>query len=196
MIPGAAVDQWIAEVHVGVRAFWRGGDHANTPARLALPLLNRLIRILRYIYVILAVHLPPLAPTRVRAGAARTRPRAILRKPAFPTFARYRVVLDGAPARPQPAALARSVRDPWLASRRKLDVIARALSDPMPIVRRLARRLPRRLVVFSWKPPRRPPPLARRDFFEVLEDAWREARFQFSEWRRRTRDNATEAPGS
>jgi hypothetical protein len=187
------VDLWIGEVRLGMRRFWRGGAHENTPTSRALPLLNRLIRILRCVFVLLAVHLPALAPVKPRGRGRRAA--APVRTTAFPMFARFRVTQADA-GRPQPAALARAGRDRWLATRRKLDVLARALASPMAIVKRMARRLPTQLMVFGWTRPKRTSPRARRDFWEMLEDAHREARFHLSAWRRRRRFGATAAPGS
>lgn len=193
------VDNAIDAAWLGVRGFRRGGGYANAPVGQAATLLNRLLRILRWAFVILAVHLD-LPPSRARPargrGARSWRPR----RPAFPLFARYRIVYDNTPKGAFPAAFARAAqtpRDRFLTAQRKLDALTRALADPMPFIRRMARRLPTQLMVFGWRPPKRPPLTDRRDFFEDLIAVFREAKFALSEWRRRRRDiEAAEASGS
>ncbi|MDX2234778.1 MAG: hypothetical protein NW200_09790 [Hyphomonadaceae bacterium] len=182
------VNDLIVAVRIGLRRFWRGGEYANAPASESLTMIHRLSRILRWAFVILAVHLE-LAPHRPRAPrAGRTTRRTPLRRPVFPLFPRYRIVTAGAAPGPVPAGFARAgLRDRMLTVQRKLDALARALADPMPFVRRMARRLPTQLMVFGWRPPKRPPPTDRRDFWDELLEAFYEARHALSEFRRRTR---------
>lgn len=193
------VDDLIGVVRGGVRRFWRGGD--NAPAGEAMTLVRRLARILRCAFVLLAVHLD--LPRTAGASPAKpkqtnTRPAVApaLRRPAFPLFARWRVRFDDAPQHPQPTALARAARDRVLTLRRRLDALSRALADPMAHVRRMARRLPARLMVFGWRLPRRPPPSHRRDYWEEFVRSFQEAQYALGEWRRRTRDIAPAASGS
>lgn len=191
-------DDCIAAVRIGVRRFWRGGEYVNAPANVAISLLNTMLRVLRFTFVLLALHLD-VAPLKPRGRAPRAPRRAALRKPGFRLFGRYRVTFDDAPQRPQPRPLARAgalPRDRFLTVRRKLDVLARALDNPMPLIARMARLLPTRLMVFGWRPPKRPPPRRRRDFHHELLAIHREARFHLSEWRRRRRDSARLASGS
>jgi hypothetical protein len=193
------VDGYIDEVRLGVRRFWSGGIHRNAPADESTSLVNRLIRLLRYAFVILAAHLE-LAPVRPRASARRPSSRARpVRKPVFPLTARCRIAVDDTPPGPVPPAFARAAqtpRDRFLTVRRKLDALARALADPLPFVRRLARRLATHLMVFGWRPPKRPPPTDRREYWDSLLCAFAEARYALSEWRRRRRDSAATASGS
>ncbi len=192
------VDDLFVAVRLGMRRFWRGGPYANAPAGESIALLNRLSKILRWAFVILAAHLE-LKPQKPRSPAdrvpART-PAVRFRRPAFPLFAPYRIVADGAPPGAFPAAFA-APRDRFLTAQRKLDALTRALSNPMPFIRRMARRLPTQLMVFGWRPPKRPPPTHKRDFWEELLIAFREARHVLGDFRRRTRDIAiAEAAGS
>jgi len=171
----------------GVRRFRRGD--ANATAAEALTLLRRLTRLLRLAFVLAATWLPPLPPMRVRNGAARRRAIVVWRRPSFQLFPPYRVVTvdPHARKRAQPPALARAERDPVRSAQRKLDALAAALFDPMPRIRRIARKLPTALMVIGWRPPKRPPPTDRRDYWEELVTLHREAKFALSEWRRRTR---------
>jgi hypothetical protein len=119
-----------------------------------------------------------------------------LRRPALRLFARWRIVDADAPSALQPAAFARAVRDPVLTVQRRRDALLRALATLPTLAKRLARRLPRTLLVIGWRPPKRPPPRRRRDFWDELLDGWREARLALSDWRRRTRDSAPQASGA
>ncbi len=188
------VDLTVDSVRAGVRQFWRGA-HANAPAGRSLSLLNRLIRIVRFVFVILAVHIE-LAPQRPRKAAAKRSSLVHLRKPAFPLFPRYTIRNADAPKQPHPAAFARAERDPILTVERKLAALTRALNDPLPLIRRMARRLPTQLMVFGWRPPKRPPPTHRRAYWDELIEVFREAKFHLSEWRRRRRDIENNTPGS
>ena len=122
-------------------------------------------------------------------------PAVRLRQPAFRLFPRYRVVTANAAPGVRPVAFA-APRDRFRTAQRKLDALTRALADPMPFVRRMARRLPMQLMVFGWRPPKRPPPTLRRDFWEELLTAFHEARHVLGEFRRRTRviRNAASGP--
>ena len=71
-------------------------------------------------------------------------------------------------------------------AQRKLDALAAALFDPLPRIRRIARRLPTALMVIGWRPPKRPPPADRREYWEELVELWTEARYALSQYRRRT----------
>jgi hypothetical protein len=190
------VDLLIGAVRIGVRRFGRGGAGANAPAGEATMLLGRLVRILRFAFVILAVHLT-LPALRAQARPSRAAPRPSVRRASFPLFPPpFRIDDVDRPRAPMPAALARATRDRMLTTQRKLDVLTRALADPMRLVRRMARRLPTQLMVIGWRPPKRPPPGRRREFWEELVEGWREARFQLGEWRRRRRVIAAGASGS
>lgn len=180
-------DMALEAVLHGVRRFRRGD--ANATAVQALTLLRRLTRLLRFAFVLAATWLPPLPPTRARNGVTRKRAAVVLRRPCFQLLPPYRVVTVNLHARKraQPAALARAERDPVRSAQRKLDALAAALFDPMPRIRRIARKLPTALMVIGWRPPKRPPPTDRRDYWEELVMLYREARFALSEWRRRTR---------
>jgi hypothetical protein len=167
------VDDALVVVGLGVRRFWRGGAHANAPAGEASSLLNRLVRLLRFAFVILAVHLY-IKPARKRGRAARTTARITLRRPAFPLFPPYRIRFDDGAKGVAPPAFAHP-RARVLIAQRKLDALTRALADPMPLIRRMARRLPTQLMVFGWRPPRRPPPLHKRDYCEELKTTFVEA---------------------
>jgi hypothetical protein len=193
------VDVLIETVRIGVRRFRRGGEGANAPAGEAVSLLNRLTRLLRWTLLMLAVHLPPLPPLRARKSAVSRARRTTLPAPAFPLFPRYRVAFGDAPGLPQPAAFVRAAaapRDRVLTAQRKLDALQRALANPLPIVQRMARRLPHRLMVMGRPPPRRRPSGHRQEFYDELREAFAEAHFQLGEWRRRTRNGASAASGS
>lgn len=185
------VDDLFVAVRLGVRRFWRGGEYANAPAGESIALLNRLARILRWAFVILATQIE-MKPGTAGALSGKRRPGGApaVRPPRFPLFPRYRIVTDGAPPGMRPAAFD-APRDRIRAVQRKLDALTRALADPMPFIRRMARRLPTQLMVFGWRPPKRPPPTQRRDFWEELNTAFREARHTLGDFRRRTRDIAT-----
>lgn len=167
----------------GVRRFRRGD--ANATAAEALTLLRRLTRLLRFAFVLAATWLPALPPVR-RWVSARKAPRIMLRRPSFQLFPAYRIVTVDGHARAQPAAFARAVRDPVLSAQRKLDALAAALFNPITYIRRIARGLPTRLLVIGWRPPKRPPPTHRRDYWEELVSLWSEAKYAVSQWRRRT----------
>jgi hypothetical protein len=187
----------VETVRLGVRRFWRGGMHANAPVTEQTMLLNRLMRVLRWVYLILAANLE-LAPARPRAKKfrrARWRPH----RAPFPLFARYVIRYDDTPKRPVPAGLARAAKQPRDRIRtveRKLDALARALANPLPIIRRMARRLPTQLMVFGWRPPKRPPPTDKREYFEDITWIYREACHQLSLYRRRRRAIEQAASGS
>jgi hypothetical protein len=184
----------LESVRIGVRSFWRGGDHANAPARRAHGILNRLARLLRLAILIAAAQLT-LAPTKARTTLRISRPHTWRPpKARFRVFARYRVTYDDTPAQPQPEAFAHAERDPVLSAERKRAAILDVLADPASIVRRIARRLPTRLMVFGWRPPKRRPPHWPVDFWHELRDAYHEARYQIREFRRRMRDMAEGAP--
>jgi hypothetical protein len=191
------VDDLFAAVRLGMRRFWRGGDYVNAPAGESLVLLGRLARILRWAFVILAAHLELAPRTERTAGPspADRAPAVRLPRPSFPLFARFRIVAAGAPAGAAPAGFA-APRDRVLIAQRKLDALTRALNNPMPFIRRMARRLPTQLMVFGWRPPKRPPPTSRRDFWDELLTAFHEARHVLVDFRRRTRDIPTAASGS
>ena len=191
---GGHLDHIIGEVRIGVRRFWRGGLYANAPAGQAISLLNRLMRLLRFVFVILATHIE-LKPLRARKPVARRQRRISLHKPRFPLFPRYCIRNADAPRHAQPKAFA-APRDRFLTAQRKLDALTRALADPMPLIRRIARKLPTQLMVIGWRPPKRPPPTDRRDFHESLVWTCREAWFHLHAWRRRTRDMRDDASGS
>ncbi len=181
------VDFAIETVRSGVRRFRRGD--ANATAAEALTLLRRLTRLLRYTFVLSATWLPPVEPARVRTRAttSHTRRPTPSRRPAFQILPPYRVVIvdPDAPKRAQPAALACAERDPMRSAQRTLDALATALFDPMPRIRRIARKLRTALMVIGWRPPKRPPPTHRRDYWEELVDLRAEAVFALREWRRR-----------
>ena len=189
------VDGLMEAVACGLRSLRRGGAHWNAPASMSLALLNRLALILRCAFVILALHIQvkPLRPRPEQAWRPRVRP---FRRAGFQLFARpFRLRDADAAKRPLPPSLARAVRDPYQAVLRKSEALARALSNPLPLLRRMARRLPTQLMVFGWRPPRRPP-RRHRDAYEYLLEGWREARFALGEWRRRRRDNGEDTSAS
>ena len=187
------VDDLMGVVRAGVRRFWRGGD--NVPVGETMTLLTRLTRILRCAFVLFAVHLE-IAPARVRAKRARGAQCKGPRPSRFALFPRYRITWDDTPKALQPQAFAAHTRDRVLALRRKLDALTRALADPMTYIRRMARRLSTQLMVFGWRPPRRPPPVALRDYWEELLHGYGEARHALGNWRRRTTVIAAAASGS
>jgi hypothetical protein len=181
-------------VRIGVRSFWRGGAHTNAPARRANAILNRLARLLRLALLIAAAQLTP-APGKAHTRSPAPRPRAWRpSKARFRVFARYRVTYDDTPAQPQPEAFAHAARDPVLSAERKRAAILDVLANPVAIVRRIARRLPAQLMVLGWRPPKRRPPHWPADFWDVIRDAYGEARYQIREFRRRIRDMPKGAP--
>ena len=187
------VDDLMGVVLGGVRRFWRGGD--NAPVGDAMTLLTRLTRILRCAFVLFAVHLE-IAPMRSRTKRVRVAPPKGPRPSCFALFPRYRIIYDDTPKAPQPQAFAACPRDRVLTMRRKLDALTHALADPMTYIRRMARRLPTQLMVFGWRPPKRPPPMALRDYWEELLNSYTEARHALGNWRRRTTSIASAASGS
>lgn len=169
----------------GVRRFRRGD--ANATAAEALVLIRRLSRLLRFAFVLAAAWLPQMAAA-AHKRTVRTRGATLRRPPGLALFPPYRIVtvVPGARTRPQPAALACAERDPVRTAQRRLDALAAALFDPMPRIRRIARRLPAALMVIGWRPPKRPPPTHRRDYWEELVTLCREADFALGAYRRRT----------
>ena len=192
------VDGLIRSVADGVRGFRAGGAHANHPPGLSLAILNRLVRVLRFAFLMVATQLE-LEPARARAKKTATKTYVrTLRRPAFPLFPKRRglVFLD-APRVIPPHLSKQAERDPYRAIFRKREALMRALADPATYIRRMARRLPTQLKVIGWFPPKRPPPCDRRDYWDDLIEGWREAVFQLNEYRRRRRDSAglaTSAP--
>lgn len=186
------VDGLIAAVRLGLRGFRPGGSRENLPPGLSLALLNRLARILRLAFLIVATHLE-LEPARARAPASAKRARTprVVRRPRFPLFPRLRPMAwrDTPGAVPQGFAAPRDLLETCL---RKRAAILHALTHANACIRRMARRLPKQLAVFGWFPPKRPPPLDRRDFWDELMEGWREARFKVGEYRRRRRDTQEE----
>lgn len=136
------VDHLIDEVRCGMRRFWRGGPYANAPAGEKTSVLNQLLRILRWTFVMVAVWLPPLAPVRRRKDMARPRRYAPVRATRFKLFARFKLVYADAQKRPVPRAFV-GPRDRFLTAQRKLDALARALADS-PVRANLGPRLRRR----------------------------------------------------
>lgn len=133
---------------------------------------------------------------RLRQDAPARRARAIQPPSAsFALFPRYRVTSAEGPPGPLPAALHTASRDPFITVQRKLDLLARVLANPKPWLMRMARRLPRRLMVIGWRPPKRLPSGPVREILEETLSARREARFQLEDFRRRTR-NSEEGPTS
>lgn len=191
---GGILDGTIESLWLGVRHFWRGGRYANAPAGEAIALLNRMMRLLRFVFVILAtrVTLKPLRPSTADARRAQS---LRLRKPVFRLFPRYCVRYDDAPKGVRPKAFA-VPHDRFVTARRKLDALPRALSHPMPFIRRMARKLPTQLMVIGWRPPKRPPPTHRREFWEELVESYHEAWFHLRAWRRRTHASRDDASGS
>jgi hypothetical protein len=179
-------------VRRGLWGFARRGDHANAPAGERLSLLNRLARILRFAFLLAATCID-IAPARPRASAGRAPRMAAPRRAAFRILPRYRVAYVSDAKRSQPAAFARAGRDSFLIAQRKRDALLRALENPLPCIRRLARRLPTALAVIGWRPPKRPPPVAQRQYWDELVEGWREAWFRLRAWRRRSRDSLTGA---
>lgn len=179
----------------GVFGLWGRGPHANAPAGEKRALLNRLARILRYAFLMYAVWIET-PPSRPRAPGVRAKaPRAFRPyRASFSVFPPYSVRCDDGVKRPPPAAFVNAVRDPVLAAQRKRDALLRAIENPMVHIRRIARRLPTQLMVIGARPPKRPPPTDRRQYWEELEEGWREAWFQLREWRRRRRDILESAP--
>ena len=179
-------DLALQTVLIGVQRFRRGD--ANATAAEALTLLRRLTRLLRFAFVLAATWLPPMTATPARQRAARTHPAVAPRRTYFQLLPRFRVVTidPGAGKRPQPAPFATAERDAMRSAQRKLDALAVALFDPLPRIRRIARRLPTALMVIGWRPPKRPPPTDRRDYWEELVELWAEARYALSQYRRRS----------
>lgn len=191
---GRILDVTIGELWLGVRRFWRGGEYANAPAGQSIALLNRMMRVLRFVFLILATHVK-LAPARPRTGGGKRARCVRMREPVFRIFPRYRLRYDDTPKHAQPKAFA-GPHDRFLIARRKLDALTRALSSPMPFIRRMARRLPAQLMVIGWRPPKRPPPTHRRAFWDELIESYQEAWFHLHAYWRRTRESREEASGS
>lgn len=184
------VDCLIEAVWSGVRGIRAGGRYAGSS--LALCVLNRLTRIVRFVFLIVATQIE-LEPARrcVRTGVRAARTAHADRAPfrIFPP--RRSIFLNEDPA-PTPAAFAGASRDLARIVDRKRCALLAALQRPLPHIRRMARRLETQLTVFGWFPPRHAPPPARREFSEEEESAFREAWHQVRTWRRRRFNMATQ----
>jgi hypothetical protein len=159
----------------------------------ALVRVRRLAKILRYVFVTLAAWLEVKLRT---AGALAGNSRAdgttacrrgaggpaTLRKPRFAISTPYRVRYDDGTTRPQPAHLAHAQPNKLRTLARRLEALTEALLDPMPYVRRLARKL-HRDVCFIPYPARRLPRTDRRADLDDLDDVREQARFEL--WRLR-----------
>lgn len=156
---------------------WRSNAGATTDLGYALVRLRRLHRILRYVFIILAARFTDPKPAR---PAHPIRP-AMPDDPAtwrmsFTTSTPYHAFCDDG-AHPRPQQFTRVARDPLRTLARKMEGLRRALANPMRHVRRLARVLRERTVVFRWRPPKRQPPMARRDDYEELLMGFEQARW-------------------
>ena len=73
---------------------------------------------------------------------------------------------------------------------RKLESLRRVIIAPERVVLKLARRYRRRFVHIGWKPPKRPPPTDRRDYFDDMVALWEDARFEIDAAVRRLWDTS------
>lgn len=186
------VDVLLGTVASALRGFRRGGAFANRPPWTSLAILRRLTRIVRYAFLIIATQIE-IAPCKARGRSARrTRGTTAFRQPAFRLFPRYRVTTLDDENSSAPSPFANTPRDPFLSAERQCAALRRALETPLPLIRRMARRLPTQLMVFGWRPPKRPPPYDQREFWEEMLTGHREARFQVRDFRRRRLDIATQ----
>jgi len=166
----------------------------------ALTRVRRLAKILRYAFVVLAAWLEVKlrtagAPAGNSGAGGTTQCRRGAGGPAAPTprFALstpYRVRYDEGATHPQPAHLAQCQRNNLRTLARKREALTNALLDPMPYVRRLARKL-RRDACFILRPGKRLPRTDRREHLDDLEHVRDHAGFELSRLRRAQREDSS-----
>lgn len=160
----------------------------------ALMILRRLTKLLRYAMVLLAAYLPVTAvgPKSVRKRARRS-PQGERDAPRRIVFSVGRALPFGhrdadAPRAPQPAQFANAERNGLRCVQRHLSAITQALREPMPLIRRLARRMRTTSMFILWRPPKRPP--EDREHWDELVNTWREADFTLGRVRRGEMDSS------
>lgn len=149
--------------------------------------LRRLQGILRCVLIVYASELVKtlvLKPLRkTKAKATRPTPREVAGDPAtwrvgFVTPRWVKLFSTVGEEKPQPAVFASAFRaqhNPFVTMARKMEGLRRVLADPMPHIRRLARRVKIDIYMFPKRAKRRPPADRRAWFDELcqaLHDAW------------------------
>ncbi len=162
---------------------WRSNAGVMAGVRSTLTRMRRLHLILRYVFVILAAYYVEATTLRSRRTTAHGSARPVLPddpatwRTSFVSSAPYHAFRD-AGARPKPAQFAHAPRAPLQTLARKMEGLRRALAHPMRHIRRLARILRGGVAFFRWRPPKRPPPTAKRADWEELLMGFEQARFE------------------
>lgn len=140
-----------------------------------------------YALLLLAAYLPrqwlgaPARSRQRRPAPPRTTVRR--RRVVFRILRAHRADIQDAeaPRAPAPAQFVNAHRDQLHTVQRHIAALRHALAEPMPLVRRLARRLRDCLVILPWRPPRRP---RDRTHWGELVSTWQEAHWTLGRVRR------------
>ena len=146
----------------------------------ALAIVRRLGRLLRFVLVILALRIATPTPREMKT-VKRASTIVHERLPAFAVAPPWRPFRDEDARRAQLAAFAATTRQPMLTLARKIEALSRALRAALPLVRRMAARLARDLVVVKRLPKRAPKLKA---FWEEFVGTRGQAAFDLTVWRR------------
>jgi len=159
----------------------------------ALTRVRRLAKILRYVFVILATWVDvKLRTAGALAGSGGSAGKSVAgegaggpshNRPRFAVGTPYRIHNDDTPLQPQPPQFANREPNKLRTLARRIEALTQALLDPMPHVRRLARRLRRDICYIAGVAPKRPPRTDRREFLDYLDEARTQARFELRQRR-------------
>jgi hypothetical protein len=186
-------------------------------ARAALRVLRRIEKILRYTYVMAATHMKDV-PARVRNPVAAGRASSPARNaepglsghgasaPDWPdpgafARARFKAFRNGAAAytlddpneanHPQPTHLIGAKANYPRLIARKLAELRDGIDNALRYITHYAQDFAADVLYIAPRPPTTRPPTAEREYWEEFACAAKEARFQFSEyWRRRREDTS------
>lgn len=147
----------------------RSNARAFADVSRVLAHVRRLKRVLRYMFIILAAWIDlPKARNRARG----TKPSEHSPAACGPTPRRMSLSktcrLHFAGEAPQPAVFTTAARDPVRLLARHIEMLTHALLEPMPYIRRLARRLRHDTCFIGWRAPKRPPPEEQRQCWDEL----------------------------
>lgn len=168
----------------------------NRPADWAPYLLTQLRRIEKVLLWTLAVCAAFLQDVKMPAKKARVqrfgrtrraedRNDAATWRVSFATLPRIGLRYESAIKLPPPPK-----RDLMRMLARKMESLRRVIIAPERTVLRLARRYRRHFVHIGWRPPKRPPPTDRRDYWDDMVALWEDARFEIAAAARRLWDTS------